>query len=144
MSDRVNIKLHNGEEVEFFAAMPDSWIKTSGSLVEATDRKRNIKGYYALMMEQAEGDAVQMALVSLVSGTKLGDAKISSYEEAMQSRCSFVADTLKFHLDQTGGLQKSNELHAFRLAQIIAEHGPQQEQPCSKKKKEKKKGRSNE
>lgn len=145
MSDRVNIKVHTGEEIEAFTAMPDRWIKMIGNLVEIHDSQQGASGYYALVFAKdgENENLIQMGLVSLVSGTKLGSVETVTYEEAMQSRSRFVIDTIEAHIKLVGSVHKLNVLHAYRLAQIIAEIGPQQEKIFYKKKK-KKKGRVDE
>lgn len=139
----VTIKIKNGEEIDFFAAMPERWEKMTGTLVEVEQRNERATCFLALVFskDDEKEDHIQMALVSVVSGTKIGGVAVMTYEDAMQSRARFVTDQLREHVEIVGGVHKMNELNAKRLAEIILELGPQHEKALPKKKK---KGRGHE
>lgn len=139
----VTIKIMNGEEIDFFAAMPERWEKMTGTLVQVEQRNERATCYLALVFSKDDDnpDHIQMALVSVVSGTKIGEVAVMSYEDAMQSRARFITEQLQEHIEIVGGVYKMNEINAKRLAEIILELGPQQETALPKKKK---KGRADE
>lgn len=140
---RVTIKIITGEEIDFYAAMPERWEKMTGTLVKVEQRPDRAACYLALVFSKDDENEehIQMALVSVVSGTKIGDVEVSSYEDAMQNRTRFVTQQVEEHVKIVGGVHKMNEINAKRLAEIILELGPQRESALPKKKK---KGRSDE
>ena len=139
----ISIRILNGEEIDFFAAMPERWEKMTGTLVHVEQKAERASCYLALVFSKDDEikDHIQMALVSVVSGTKIGRVDVMTYEEAMQSRSRFVTEQLQEHLEIVGGVKQMNEINALRLAEIILELGPQQEKAIQKKKK---RGRSDE
>ena len=139
----VSIKIMDGEEIEFFAAMPERWEKMTGTPVHIEQKSERAVCYLALVFSKDDEveDHIQMALVSIVSGTKIGGVDVMTYEDAMQNRVQFITDRLQEHIEIVGGVKRMNEINALRLAEIILELGPQQEKALPKKKK---KGRSDE
>ena len=139
----VSIRILNGEEIDFFAAMPERWEKMTGTIVEVEQKAEKASCYLALVFSKDDEikDHIQMALVSVVSGTKIGRVDVMTYEEAMQNRARFVTEQLQEHIEIVGGVKQMNEINALRLAEIILELGPQQEKAIQKKKK---RGRSDE
>lgn len=139
----VSIRILDGEEIDFYAAMPDRWEKMTGTLVRVEEKAERVECCLALVFSKDDEmkDGIQMALVSVVSGTKIGGVAVMSYEEAMQNRIRFITDQLQEHIEIVGSVKKMNEINALRLAEIILELGPQQERLQPKKRR---KGRANE
>ena len=139
----ISIRIMEGEEIDFFAAMPNRWEKMTGTLVRVEQKAEQAACYLALVFSKDDEtpDYIQMALVSVVSGTKIGKVAVMSYEDAMQSRVRFITDQLQEHIEIVGGVTRMNEINALRLAEIILELGPQQETAIPKKKR---KGRADE
>lgn len=133
----VSIRIMDGEEIDFFAAMPERWEKMTGTLVQVEQKAERAVCYLALVFSKDDEvkDHIQMALVSVVSGTKIGGVDVMSYEDAMQSRVRFITDRLQEHIEIVGGVKAMNEINALRLAEIILELGPQQEKQLPKKKR---------
>lgn len=133
----VSIRIMDGEEIDFFAAMPERWERMTGTLVKVEQKAERVACHLALVFSKDDEvqDHIQMALVSVVSGTKIGGVAVMSYEDAMQSRVRFITEQLQEHIEIVGGVKKMNELNALRLAEIILELGPQQENALPKKKK---------
>lgn len=139
----ISIRIMDGEEIDFFAAMPERWEKMTGTIVKVEQKSERAESYLALVFSKDDEseDMIQMALVSVMSGTKIGGVAVMSYEEAMQNRVRFITDQLQEHLEIVGGVKQMNEINALRLAEIILELGPQQERALPKKKR---KGRPDE
>ena len=133
----ISIRIMDGEEIDFFAAMPERWEKMTGTIVKVEQKSERAESYLALVFSKDDEseDMIQMALVSVMSGTKIGGVAVMSYEEAMQNRVRFITDQLQEHLEIVGGVKQMNEINALRLAEIILELGPQQERALPKKKR---------
>ena len=139
----VSIRIMDGEELDFFAAMPERWEKMTGTIVKVEQKNERAECFLALVFSKDDEneDMIQMALVSVVSGTKIGGVAVMSYEDAMHGRARFITEQLQEHIEIVGGVKKMNEINALRLAEIILELGPQQERALPKKKR---KGRADE
>ena len=133
----VSIRIMDGEEIDFYAAMPERWEKMTGTIVKVEQKSERAECFLALVFskDDEKEDHIQMALVSVVSGTKIGGVAVMSYEDAMQSRVRFITDQLQEHIEIVGGVKQMNEINALRLAEIILELGPQQERALPKKKR---------
>lgn len=115
----VRIQVKIGEEEEFFGGTIHGWERMTGRLIEARIPGDRNNFFSCLVLEQAEGDRVRMALVSPVSGCKIAQTDFSTYEEAMEGRDSFILRSLENHFsDIQGNVLKLNQYHAFRAAEL--------------------------